>query len=81
MWHQNFVGRFLQIKETIFSTAILISPYSYDLETPISVEEAIFALGYVDHNFFVFREKESNEVSVVYMRNAGGYGFINASEK
>lgn len=53
---------------------------SYDLATPISVEEAIFALGYVDHNFFVFREKESNEVSVVYMRNAGGYGLINASQ-
>lgn len=51
---------------------------SYDLDTPITVEEAIFALGYTDHNFFVFREKESNEVSVVYMRNAGGYGLINA---
>lgn len=53
---------------------------SYDLTNPISVEEAVFALGYVDHNFFVFREKESNEVSVVYMRNAGGYGLINASQ-
>jgi len=51
---------------------------SYDLSTPISVEEAIFALGYVDHDFFVFREKESNEISVVYKRNAGGYGMINA---
>lgn len=50
---------------------------SYDLSTPITVEEAIFALGYVDHDFFVFREKESNEISVVYKRNAGGYGMIN----
>ena len=65
----------------ILTTLIFILPYSYDLATPISVEEAIFALGYVDHNFFVFREKESNEVSVVYMRNAGGYGVINASEQ
>jgi putative sigma-54 modulation protein len=54
---------------------------SYDLTTPITVEEAIFALGYVDHNFFVFREKETNEVSVVYLRNAGGYGLINATQK
>jgi len=50
---------------------------SYDLSTPITTEEAIFSLGYVDHDFFVFREKDSNEISVVYKRNAGGYGLIN----
>lgn len=49
---------------------------SYDLTSPISTEEAIFALGYVDHDFFVFREAESNEINVVYKRNAGGYGLI-----
>lgn len=49
---------------------------SYDLSSAISVEEAIFALGYVDHDFFVFREKESNDINVVYKRNAGGYGQI-----
>eukprot|EP00558_Chaetoceros_sp_UNC1202_P012920 CAMPEP_0197232854 /NCGR_PEP_ID=MMETSP1429-20130617/1073_1 /TAXON_ID=49237 /ORGANISM="Chaetoceros sp., Strain UNC1202" /LENGTH=239 /DNA_ID=CAMNT_0042690995 /DNA_START=53 /DNA_END=772 /DNA_ORIENTATION=- len=49
---------------------------SYDLGTPISVEEAIFALGYVDHDFYVFREEKSNEITVVYKRNAGGYGLI-----
>lgn len=55
---------------------VLTKIKSYDLENPISIEEAIFALGYVDHSFFVFREKESNEVNVVYKRNAGGYGLI-----
>lgn len=50
---------------------------SYDLSTPISIEEAIFALDYVDHDFYVFREKESNEISVVYKRNVGGFGLIN----
>ena len=49
---------------------------SYDLKTGISVEEAIFALGYVDHDFYVFREKETDEINVVYKRNAGGYGMI-----
>jgi len=55
---------------------VLTKVKSYDLETPISIEEAIFALGYVDHSFFVFREKESNDINVVYKRNAGGYGLI-----
>mmetsp|Transcript_19049 Transcript_19049/g.22752 ORF Transcript_19049/g.22752 Transcript_19049/m.22752 type:complete len:251 (-) Transcript_19049:333-1085(-) len=49
---------------------------SYDLSKPISLEEAVFALGYVDHDFYVYRDAESNEISVVYKRNAGGYGLI-----
>jgi len=42
----------------------------------MSIEEAIFALGYVDHDFYVFREATSCEINVVYKRNAGGYGII-----
>lgn len=49
---------------------------SYNLADAISTEEAIFSLDYVDHDFFVFREKESNEINVVYKRNAGGFGLI-----
>jgi putative sigma-54 modulation protein len=49
---------------------------SYDLSKPISLEEAVFALGYVDHDFYVFREEKSGEINVVYKRNAGGYGLI-----
>lgn len=46
----------------------------------MSVEEAIFSLGYVDHDFFVFRDKETKEISVVYKRNAGGYGVISPQQ-
>lgn len=49
---------------------------SFDLSTPISIQEAIFALDYIDHDFYVFRDAESNEISVVYKRNAGGVGLI-----
>ena len=49
---------------------------SFDLSTPISIKEAIFALDYIDHDFYVFRDEDSNEVSVVYKRNAGGVGLI-----
>jgi hypothetical protein len=50
--------------------------FSYDLSKGISVQEAIFALNYVDHDFYVFRDEATNEISVVYKRNAGGYGLI-----
>lgn len=49
---------------------------SFDLEKPISLQEAIFALDYTDHDFYVFRDAETNEISVVYKRNAGGIGLV-----
>ena len=49
---------------------------SYDLENPIPLKEAIFALDYVDHDFFVFKNEETGKPSVVYKRNAGGVGLI-----
>jgi len=49
---------------------------SFDLEKPISVEEAVFALDYVDHDFYVFRNVETDKITVVYKRNVGGVGLI-----
>jgi len=56
--------------------AIVTKVKSFDLSTPISIKEAIFALDYIDHDFYVFRDEETKEVSVVYKRNAGGVGLI-----
>jgi len=49
---------------------------SYDLSNAMTLQEAIFSLDYVDHDFYVFRDSESSEINVVYKRNAGGYGLI-----
>jgi putative sigma-54 modulation protein len=49
---------------------------SFDLETAIPLKEAIFALDYVDHDFFAFKNEETGKPSVVYKRNAGGIGLI-----
>lgn len=49
---------------------------SFDTTKPISVDEAIFALDYVDHDFYVFRNEVTNKISVVYKRNTGGIGLI-----
>jgi putative sigma-54 modulation protein len=43
---------------------------------PMSPEEAALQLELVSHDFFVFRNDESNEISVVYRRDKGGYGLI-----
>ncbi|GMI57128.1 hypothetical protein ScalyP_jg833 [Parmales sp. scaly parma] len=49
---------------------------SFDLSKSISIEEAILALDYIDHDFYVFRDEASKEVSVIYKRNSGGLGLI-----
>ena len=49
---------------------------SFDLDNAIPLKEAIFALDYVDHDFFVFKSQETGKKSVVYKRNAGGVGLI-----
>lgn len=43
---------------------------------PISVEEAVLCLNYIDHDFYVFRNADTLEVNVVYKRNHGGVGHI-----
>lgn len=49
---------------------------SFDLDRAISVEEAVFALDYVDHDFYVFKNEDTDKVTVVYQRNVGGVGLI-----
>ena len=43
---------------------------------PMSAEEAAAQLELVGHDFFVFRNDESDEVNVLYRRRDGGYGLI-----
>ena len=43
---------------------------------PMTPEEAVLQLELVGHDFFVFRDAETNDVNVVYRRRDGGYGLI-----
>ena len=43
---------------------------------PISSKEARKQLDLIDHDFYVFRNKKTNELQVIYNRNHGGYGLI-----
>jgi putative sigma-54 modulation protein len=54
----------------------VIKVKSFQLDKPISLEEAVFALDYVDHDFYVFRNEANDKVSVVYKRHTGGVGLV-----
>ena len=44
----------------------------------MDVEEAIMQMELLDHTFFLFREIDSGVIAVVYKRENGGYGVIEA---
>ena len=43
---------------------------------PMTLEQAITQLELVDHDFYVFRDREDKQIRVIYRRNHGGYGVI-----
>ena len=43
---------------------------------PMSVEEAIMQMNLLGHEFFVFRDDQTEEICVVYKRRDGDYGLI-----
>ena len=45
---------------------------------PMSLDEARRQLDLIDHDFYLFRDKDSDQLQVIYRRNHGGYGVIQA---
>lgn len=43
---------------------------------PMSPEEAVLQMNLLGHNFFVFKNNETDEMNVVYKRNDGNYALI-----
>ena len=43
---------------------------------PMSVEEAILQMNLLEHQFFMFRNEDDNEINVVYKRKDGNYGLL-----
>ena len=63
-----------------FSKQVLVKTKSFPMPA-ISVEEALVYLDLIDHPFYVFRNKDTNEINVVYKRiGSKGSGHIQPSE-
>ena len=66
-----FIGEALEDEEEdVLVKTKTIAPSVMDLE------EAIMRMEMLGHSFFIYRDEESETVSVVYKRNDGGYGLI-----
>ncbi len=47
---------------------------------PMSIEEAILQMNLLGHNFFVFKNHETDEMNIVYKRKDGKYAVIESIE-
>ena len=47
---------------------------------PQTAEEAILQMNMLGHQFYMFRNAKDNNISLVYVREDGGYGLITAEE-
>ncbi len=43
---------------------------------PMSPEEAVLQMELIEHDFYMFRNIDTDEISIVYKRNNNGYGLI-----
>ncbi len=48
---------------------------------PMSVDEAILQMNLLGHNFFVFRNIDTDSIGIVYKRKDEGYGLIETLEE
>ena len=47
----------------------------------MSTEEAILQMELVEHNFFVFKDSDTDNVNVIYKRKDGNYGLLEPDYK
>ena len=47
---------------------------------PMDMEEAIMQMELIGHSFFVYRDTETDAISIVYRRNDGDYGLIETEQ-
>ncbi len=47
---------------------------------PMHIEEAILQMNMLGHQFFMFRDAETEEIALVYKRRNGGYGLLEPND-
>lgn len=45
-------------------------------DKPMSIEEAVLQMDMLDHDFFVFKNAENDQINIVYKRKKNSYGLI-----
>ncbi len=62
-------------EDKITAEDIIVRTKTVDAET-MDLEEAIMRMEMLNHSFFIYTDEETEQISIVYKRNDGGYGCI-----
>lgn len=75
---KDFVPIFTEVEQLEDEEDLeVVRTKSFDLK-PMDSEEAILQMNMLGHSFYVFTNAETNQTNVVYKRNDGRYGLIEA---
>jgi putative sigma-54 modulation protein len=69
----NPTGGPMALEEEVGTKIVKVKQFAVK---PMNAEEAALQLELVGHDFFVFRNDDSDEINVIYRRRDGGYGLI-----
>ena len=64
-----------RLEEDKEETSKIVKRKSVEVK-PMSEEEAILQMELLEHQFYIFKDSETNKVAVVYKRKEGNYGII-----
>ena len=65
----------IDIEDNFMEEEVIVKRKSIELK-PIDEEEAILQMELLGHNFFVYKDIESDKICVLYKRKNGNYGII-----
>ncbi len=71
----SFAAAFTEEEDSSDDEIKIVRTKRFDIK-PMDVEEACVQMELLNHNFFVFRNAETNEINVVYKRKGDTYGLI-----
>jgi putative sigma-54 modulation protein len=74
---KDFAPIFTEVEVEDEEDLEVVRTKSFDLK-PMDSEEAILQMNMLGHSFYVFTNAETNQTNVVYKRNDGRYGLIEA---
>ncbi|MCR4695180.1 MAG: ribosome-associated translation inhibitor RaiA [Pseudobutyrivibrio sp.] len=70
-----FAQDFIEEKDTEEENIKIVRTKKFDMK-PMYPEDACLEMDLVGHDFFMFRNADTDEINVVYKRNNGSYGLI-----
>ena len=70
--HRDFE---IDIEDNFMEEEVIVKRKSIELK-PIDEEEAILQMELLGHNFFVYKDIDTDKICVLYKRKNGNYGII-----